>query len=237
MLKKTIIAGLLSVITITSVFAADNSSALAADGGLNIRVPDIKQIIPTPPKPETLLYQNDMDISHASFFVKDAKRYKLATEEADESVKGVAKTFDKAFGHTISPQATPVIWKLMNQLMVTHREYTHPVKAYFHRIRPFAYFHEKACKKVSHINTSYPSGHTTIGWVTALTLSQINPARATEIMQKGYEFGQSRIVCGALWPSDVQAGYLVGSVMFSQLQTSPEFQKEIQQAKQEIAQK
>ena len=126
---------------------------------------------------------------------------------------------------------------MIKQINATDSKFAQPAKLYYHRIRPFAYFHEKPCVPTDSVNRSYPSGHTTVGWAIALTLSQINPARATQIMQKGYEYGQSRIVCGAHWPSDVQAGYLVGSVMFSQLQTSPEFQKEIQQAKQEIAQK
>ena len=230
MIKKVITAGLLSAITITS--------ALAADGDLNIRIPDIKQIIPPPPKPGSLLYQNDMDISHATFFVKDAKRYKLATSDAyNNNPEGYAKVFRKAFGHTISQQDTPVILKIFAQLKVAERKASKPVKAYYHRIRPFVYFHEKPCKPSKHINTSYPSGHTSSGWLVALTLSQINPARATEIMKRGYEFGQSRIICGSHWPSDVNGGYLMGSVVFSQMQTSPEFQKEIQLAKQEIAQK
>jgi acid phosphatase (class A) len=54
-------------------------------------------------------------------------------------------------------------------------------------------------------------------------------------MKRGYEFGQSRVVCRVHYPSDVSAGYLVGSIMFSQLQTSPEFQQEIKLAQQEIA--
>ena len=228
MIKKTLTAGLLSAITITSALAYDN---------LNIQAPDIKAIIPPPPTPGSLVYQNDMDVSHASFFVKDAKRYKQASLDSNDSPQGFAQIFRESFGHQISKEKTPVIWKILNQLGETKGKFTHPVKAYYHRLKPFAYFHEESCKKGGHANTSYPSGHTTLGWAVALTLSQINPARATEIMKRGYEFGQSRIVCGRHYPSDVNAGYLVGSIMFSQMQTSPEFQKEIQQAKQEIAQK
>ena len=228
MIKKAITAGLLSAITVTSALAADN---------LNVNVPNVRAIIPLPPTPGSLVYQNDMDISHASFFVKDAKRYKQATSDAIYSTLGFAKSFEKAFGHTISKQATPAIWELLTQFQTVEGQFTHPVKAYYHRIRPFAYFHEKPCQQSKHFNTSYPSGHTTLGWAIALTLSQINPARATEIMRRGYEFGQSRIICGVHWTSDVNAGYLVGATMFSQLQNSPKFQQEVQEAKQEIAQK
>ena len=228
MIKKTLIAGLLSGITITSALAAD---------AFNIQIPDITKIIPQPPKPGTLVYQNDMDISHASFFVKDAKRYKLAQSDADDSTQGFVKTFEQAFGHPISEKATPTIWNLLSQLQATAVNFAKPAKLYYNRIRPFAYFHEKPCVPTGNTPTSYPSGHTTVGWAIALTLSQINPARATQIMQKGYEFGQSRVVCGAHFPSDVNAGYLVGATMFSQLQDSPKFQQEVKQAKQEIAQK
>ena len=192
MIKKTLIAGLLSGITITSALAADN---------LNVNVPNVRAIIPPPPKPGTLVYQNDMDVAHASFFVKNAKRYKQASLDSNDSTPGFAKSFEKAFGHTISKQATPVIWKILNQLDETKGKFTHSVKAYYPRLKPFAYFHEESCKKGGHTNTSYPSGHATLGWAVALTLSQINPARATEIMKRGYEFGQSGIVCGRHYPN------------------------------------
>jgi acid phosphatase (class A) len=228
MIKRIIAAGSLSTIAITSAFATDQ---------LSIRIPDMKQIIPPPPSPGTLLYQNDMDISHASFFVKNTNRYKLAQSDANFSTEGFAQSFEKAFGHPISKKETPVIWNILNQLEVTEGAFTKPAKHFYYRTRPFAYFHEKACEKTYNIHGSYPSGHTTIGWAIALTLSDINPSRTDQIMKRGYEFGQSRVVCGVHYPSDVNAGYLVGSIMFSQLQTSPEFQQEIKLAKQEILKK
>ena len=61
MIKKAIIAGLLSGITITSALAANN---------LNIQTPDIKAIIPPPPKLRTLAYQNDMEVHAMSYNVQ-----------------------------------------------------------------------------------------------------------------------------------------------------------------------
>ncbi|WP_395167059.1 acid phosphatase [Francisella salimarina] len=225
MIRKILFVGSLTAI-ISSAFAADR---------LNIDIPDIKQIIPPPPTPGTLLYQNDMNISHASFFIKNTNRYKLAQSDANYSPEGFAQAFEKAFGHQISKKETPAIWKILNQLEIAEGEFTKPAKLFYHRTRPFAYFHEKACVKTDNIHRSYPSGHTTIGWAIALTLSEINPSRTNQIMKRGYEFGQNRIVCGVHYPSDVNAGYLVGSIMFSQLQTSPEFQQEIKLAKKEIS--
>ena len=148
MIKKTLIAGLLSAITVTSALAADN---------LNVNVPNVRAILPPPPKPGSLVYQNDMDISHASFFVRDAKRYKQAQSDA---VIDKAKAFEKAFGHPINAKDTPVIWKMIKQLEVTDSKFTKPVKIYYHRTRPFVYFHEKACVPTDTVNRSYPSGHT-----------------------------------------------------------------------------
>ncbi|HAC6544645.1 TPA_asm: non-specific acid phosphatase, partial [Salmonella enterica subsp. salamae serovar 48:d:z6] len=72
---------------------------------------------------------------------------------------------------------------------------------------------------------SYPSGHTAYGTLLALVLSQARPERAQELARRGWEFGQSRVICGAHWQSDVDAGRYVGAVEFARLQTIPAFQK------------
>ena len=82
---------------------------------------------------------------------------------------------------------------------------------------------------------SYPSGHTTIGWTIALLLTELAPDRAAEILARGRSFGESRIVCGVHWLSDVQAGTLNGATLVAAVHSSPEFRSDMQQAGREIA--
>ncbi|EKT65066.1 PhoN2 (Apy), periplasmic phosphatase, apyrase, ATP diphosphohydrolase [Providencia burhodogranariea] len=56
-------------------------------------------------------------------------------------------------------------------------------------------------------------------------------------MQRGYAFGQSRVICGVHWQSDVKAGRLIGSGVVARLHASPEFQQALSLAKDEINQK
>lgn len=41
-------------------------------------------------------------------------------------------------------------------------------------------------------NGSYPSGHTLLGWSSALLLTEINPDRADTILARGLMYGESR---------------------------------------------
>ena len=66
-------------------------------------------------------------------------------------------------------------------------------------------------------NGSYPSGHTAIGWATALVLAEINVDRQNEILKRGYEMGQSRVICGYHFQSDVDAARLVASAVVARL--------------------
>ena len=129
----------------------------------------------------------------------------------------------------------------MNLAIGTSSEAIANAKKEHKRIRPFVYYNKKSCNPAQekHIGkyASYPSGHTTEGWAVALMLAEINPDRQQQILQKGYEFGQSRIICGAHWSSDVQAGYLVGSTVFSALNANDEFRELIIQARKEITSK
>ena len=80
------------------------------------------------------------------------------------------------------------------------------------------------------------SGHTAYGWTLALVLAQIAPSHAEAIIKRGYEFGQSRVICGAHWQTDVNAGRIVGAVEYSKLQTIAKFQEDLRKASEEINQ-
>ena len=57
------------------------------------------------------------------------------------------------------------------------------------------------------------------------------------IFKCGLEYGESRVIVGAHWQSDVDAGRIAGSIAYSRLQTSTEFREQIEKAKEEFRQK
>lgn len=113
-------------------------------------------------------------------------------------------------------------------------------KQEYKRTCPFVYYNQQTLvpeQKESHINnSSYPSGHTVLGWTMALLLSDINPAVADQLLARGYEYGQSRVIAGYHWQSDVDAGRLGGSVLYAKLQGNPRFCKQLAKAQQEFNQ-
>ena len=68
------------------------------------------------------------------------------------------------------------------------------------RKRPYVEFNEPTAvpgdEEHLRYNSSYPSGHTTMGWGIALVLAEINPARQDEIIKRGFEYGESRVIVG-----------------------------------------
>lgn len=85
-----------------------------------------------------------------------------------------------------------------------------------------------------HQNGSFPSGHTLRGWTTALLLLEINPDRAEELLALGYQYGQSRVISGYHWQSDVDASRLVAAAAVAKLHTSPRFCKQMKRAQREF---
>ena len=85
-----------------------------------------------------------------------------------------------------------------------------------------------------HQNGSFPSGHTLRGWATALLLVEINPDAAEELLALGYQYGQSRVISGYHWQSDVDASRLVAAAAVAKLHTSKRFCKQMRRAKREF---
>ena len=82
---------------------------------------------------------------------------------------------------------------------------------------------------------SYPSGHTAIGWAWGLILAEIDPEHANALIDRGRNYGHSRLVCNVHWYSDVQQGQFMGAAAVARLHGNPEFMADLAKARIELA--
>ena len=202
------------------------------------QLPDLIQSLPAPPD----------SLSHG--FAYDVMQYQWGKAQRPDSVRaGMARrdavwTYEALlgelagpFGLALSEEATPAIWTvLVNSLATTDQMRVAP-KAYYHRRRPFEVFNEKMLtgeEAALSGEGSYPSGHTMRGWTAALLLAQINPAAADGLYARAWKYGESRVIAGAHWQSDVDVTRVAASIGYSRLQTSDRFQAEMARAQEEF---
>ncbi len=67
-------------------------------------------------------------------------------------------------------------------------------------------------KGVSGLNQAFPSGHTTYAYGISLQLAELLPELAPEIITRGSEAGNNRIVLGVHYPLDIIGGRIEGHV-------------------------
>ena len=83
--------------------------------------------------------------------------------------------------------------------------------------------------------SSYPSGHGAGGWAWALVLAELVPARADAVLQRGRDFGDSRVICGYHFQSDIEASRLLGAAVIARLHADRDFRRDLDAARQELA--
>ncbi len=187
---------------------------------------------PTPTSPEG---RADRAVYTATRKLEGSARWRMAAADAHAHLPGALDAFDCAVGANLDPDKAPVLFKVMRRALVDAGGAIGPAKTHFARPRPIVGNEGATCTPRSQIEGgSYPSGHATAGWTWAMILAELAPDRAAPILARGRAYGDSRVVCGAHYVTDVQAGRLVGAATVAQLNASPEFQSDMKTAKAEL---
>lgn len=168
----------------------------------------------------------------------DSARLAIAVRDADWRIEYICREFSEPFGMTISKEATPAIFRLLYVALISADMVGKLPKDFYHRTRPYVYYGEPTIfpqdEEELRNNGSYPSGHTIEGWSAALLLTELNPDRADTILARGYMYGQSRVIAGYHWQSDVDAGRLAASAALARLHADKRFMRLLRKAHREF---
>lgn len=201
-------------------------------------LPDSYLLLPPPPDAGSIAFLNDQARYMWGKTMRNTPRGEQAFKDARVSGNGVPEAFSEAFGVEINDDTPEILALIVGMREDAGDLGTREAKDYYNRQRPFSFYNEDTCNPEQQeelsTNGSYPSGHTSIGWATALVLAEINPERQDEILKRGFEMGQSRVICGYHYQSDVDAGRLTGAVTVARLHADPGFQKQLEKAKKEF---
>ena len=197
-------------------------------------------LLPPPPDAVSIAFLYDKARYDWGKSLRGTARGEQAFQDARVDGQHLPDAFSEAFGIDINPQQTPEIYKLIVGMREDAGDLaTRAAKNHYNRQRPFAFFGENTCNTEQQdelsTNGSYPSGHTSIGWATALVLSEINPDRIDEILQRGFQMGESRVICGYHFQSDVDAGRIVAAGAVARLHADQAFNDQLERAKKEFA--
>ena len=240
-MKKYLVMVAAAMMAAVSVYAQDEERVVDAYFTTG-EMPDMMVFLPGPPDSTSVAFMNDV----ARYYWgkekrKDSERADEARRDAVYGLATILTEFEEAFGMKISQEETPEIYKVLLEGTATCDSIcTIPKRSYMRR-RPFMVFNESTLTpeddEALRKNGSFPSGHTLLGWSAALLMTEINPDRATEILARGYRYGENRLVVGAHWQSDTDAARLAASAAYARLHTSERFLEQMKKARAEFAEK
>ena len=201
-------------------------------------MPDMMVFLPGPPDSTSMAFMNDVARYYWGKEMRnDPERAAQATRDAVYGLETILTEFEEAFGMKISKEDTPEIYKVLLEGTATCDSICTKAKREYMRRRPFMVFNESTLypedEPALRKNGSFPSGHTLLGWSSALLMMEINPDRATEILTRGYRYGENRLVVGAHWQSDTDAARLAASAAYARLHTSERFLEQMKKAREE----
>jgi len=202
-------------------------------------MPDMLQFMPWYPDSTSVAFANDVARYYwGKEMRKDPERAAQATRDAVYGLATILTEFEEAFGMKVTKEDTPEIYKVLREGTATCDSICTLPKTKYARTRPYVLFNEHTLvpelEEELNPHKSHPSGHTLLGWSSALLMMEINPDRANEIMARGYRYGENRLVVGAHWQSDTDAARLAASVAYAKLHTSERFLEQMKKAREEF---
>jgi acid phosphatase (class A) len=133
--------------------------------------------------------------------------------------------FSDVLGNGFTAGRVPLTAELFAHVGADTEVFIAQAKAHFARPRP---------QGLTQSHGSYPSGHAAFAACVAILLGEMVPEKRRPIFARASIFAESRIVAGVHYPTDVEAGWISGTVIAAAFMREPRFVKDFEAAKAEV---
>jgi acid phosphatase (class A) len=200
--------------------------------------PDTVAILGPPPRGQSAAEAADKAAFVATRSLKGTPRWTLATTDVADGASAILDDFACVIGQRIEQSRAPALMTLMERARLDIAQATRAPKLHYRRLRPFVGNDAEICvMRTSDLGNafSFPSSHATQAWTYAAIMAALMPEKATQFFVRARSYGESRIVCGLHWASDIEAGRTAASAVFAALQGDAGFRADLEKARAELA--
>ena len=205
--------------------------------GKVIDYPDGRRILSQPVDTASARYYGDVAQYFAAKADRVSERGSQAKADADCSYDAMLSAFSAPLGVDLDDKKTPALATLIyDSRNALQRNALDLADAAKFRKRPYIQLADAPfAGAVDSVTSSYPSVEAEIGWGLALILTQVAPDRANEILTQGFRIGQSGIISGQHWATDISAARVLAACMVARLNADPKIRRLLRDAKEEAA--
>ena len=203
----------------------------------------IEAWLPPAPPPDSLAQAADVEaVQHARALLGTPRADEAHADDVIKPPEQVAPRFTYLLGMQLDRRNAPHFLHMMELVRNDIEWLLAPVKKAVGaggRQRPFVMSPQLATCPITYAKLgetgSYPSGHGTTGWAWGSILAELVPEFADQMIARGIAFGDSRVVCGFHYPSDVAAGRLAAAALLDRLHADPAFMRDLAASRKELA--
>ena len=139
----------------------------------------------------------------------------------------------RSLGSWFNETNLPHTAKLIANVWQDQLYYMWSFKIKFNRARPYA-LDNRIQNLEQTMWPAYPSGHATFAYTNAYLLMELLPAHKQTILDDAVRCARSREVLGVHFPSDSEAGRVLGRQLIDKMKHSQKFKKDFAAAKEEL---
>jgi acid phosphatase (class A) len=195
-----------------------------------VNPPDLTQLIAPPPESGSAEEKRDLDAVMAAQASRTFDEITAAQADATISIFRFADVLGPGF----TPERLPLTAHFFARVDATEWPLLKADKEYWHRPRPYILDPDVQPVVDKPNNDSYPSGHATFGYLTAILLADMLPEKRVALFARGRLYGDERVIAGAHYPTDVEAGRIAATVIAAALMENAEFREDLEKAKEEL---